>query len=62
MCGEKCVLDQRISEYPFNEHRPEVEEVSKSVVTRSNRKECLSTIHKSAGTDHILEKNHIICQ
>ena len=44
----------------LNEHRTEVEKVSKSVITRASRKESLSTVHKSAVTDHVVEQNHVI--
>lgn len=44
----------------LNEHRTEVEKVSKSVITRASRKESLSTVHKSAVTDHVVETNHVI--
>ena len=44
----------------LNEHKTEVDKVSKTVVTRASRKESLSTIHKSAVTDHVVEQNHVI--
>ena len=44
----------------LNEHKTEVDKVSKSVFTRANRKESLSTVHKSAVTDHVVERNHVI--
>ena len=44
----------------LNEHRTEVEKVSRSVVMRASRKESLSTVHKSAVTDHVVESNHVI--
>ena len=44
----------------LNEHKTEVEKVSKSVVTRASRKQSLSSVHKSAVTDHVVEKNHVI--
>ena len=34
--------------------------MSGSVTTRSGRKESLTTIHKSAITDHVVDKNHVI--
>ena len=40
-----------------------MEKVSKSVVTRASRKQSLSSVHKSAVTDHVhdvVEKNHVI--
>ena len=42
------------------EHKSEVEKVSGSVTTRAGRKESLTTIHKSAITDHVVDKNHVI--
>ena len=44
----------------LNEHKTEVDKVSKSVFTRASRKESLSTVHKSAVTDHVVEQNHVI--
>ncbi|XP_072019530.1 uncharacterized protein [Amphiura filiformis] len=44
----------------LEEHRSEAEKMSKTVTTRAGRKESLSTIHKSAITDHVVDKNHII--
>ena len=34
--------------------------MSKTVTTRAGRKESLTTTHKSAITDHVVDKNHII--
>ena len=45
----------------LEEHKSEVEKVSGSVTTtRAGRKESLTTIHKSAITDHVVEKKHVI--
>ena len=44
----------------LNEHKTEVDRVSKSVFIRASRKESLSTVHKSAVTDHVVEHNHVI--
>ena len=44
----------------LEEHRSEAEKVSKTVTTRAGRKESLTTTHKSAITDHVVDKNHII--
>ena len=44
----------------LEEHKSEVEKVSGSVTTRAGRKESLTTIHKSAITDHVVDKNHVI--
>ena len=44
----------------LNEHKTEVDKVSKSLVTRASRKQSLSSVHKSAVTDHVVEKNHVI--
>ena len=38
----------------LEEHKSEVEKVSGSVTTRAGRKESLTTIHKSAITDHVI--------
>ena len=42
------------------EHRKEAEKVEKATATRASRKESLSTVHKSAITDHVADKNHVI--
>ena len=34
--------------------------MSGNVTTRASRKESLTTIHKSAITDHVVDKNHVI--
>ena len=44
----------------LKEHKAEVDKVERSVTTRAGRKESLSTIHKSAVTDHVVEQNHVI--
>ena len=45
----------------LDEHNTEVDKVSNcSVTTRAGRKESLTTIHKSAITDHVVDKNHVI--
>ena len=44
----------------LKEHKAEVDKIDKSVITRAGRKESLSTIHKSAITDHVVEHNHVI--
>ena len=44
----------------LNEHKSGVENVSKSVITRASRKQSLSSVHKSAVTDHVVERNHVI--
>ena len=44
----------------LNEHKTEVEKVDKSVSTRAGRKESQSTTHKSAITDHVVDRNHVI--
>ena len=44
----------------LEEHKSEVEKVSGTVTTRAGRKESLTTIHKSAITDHVVDKNHVI--
>ena len=45
----------------LNEHKTEVDKVSKSVFTRASKKVSLSvTVHKSAVTDHVVEQNHVI--
>ena len=42
------------------EHKAEVEKISRTVTTRASRKESLTTTHKSAITDHVVDKNHVI--
>ncbi|XP_072014852.1 uncharacterized protein [Amphiura filiformis] len=44
----------------LEEHKSEAEKVSKTVTTRAGRKESLTTTHKSAITDHVVDKNHVI--
>ncbi|XP_072048938.1 uncharacterized protein [Amphiura filiformis] len=44
----------------LEEHRKEVEKANSTVVTRAGRKESLTTVNKSAITDHVVDKNHII--
>ena len=44
----------------LDEHKAEVNKVSNTVTTRAGRKESLSTVHKSAITDHVVEHNHVI--
>ena len=40
----------------LEEHKTEVEKVCKKVITRAGRKESLTTTHKSAITDHVVDK------
>ena len=47
-------------EVRLEEHKADVDKVSKTVATRAARKESLSTAHKSAVTDHVVEHNHVI--
>ena len=44
----------------LEEHKSEVKKVSGRVTTRASRKESLSTLHKSAITDHKVDRNHVI--
>ena len=44
----------------LEEHKSEANKVSGSVTTRAGRKESLTTTHKSAITDHVVDKNHVI--
>ena len=44
----------------LEEHKSEVNKVSGTVTTRAGRKESLTTTHKSAITDHVVDKNHVI--
>ena len=44
----------------LEEHKTEAEKISKSLSTRATRKASQSVIHKSAITDHVAEKNHVI--
>ncbi|XP_072022505.1 uncharacterized protein [Amphiura filiformis] len=44
----------------LDEHRAEAEKELGKTVTRASRKESLTTIHKSAITDHVAERNHVI--
>ncbi|XP_072023312.1 uncharacterized protein [Amphiura filiformis] len=44
----------------LDEHRKEVEKVNSTVTTRAGRKESLTTVNKSAITDHVVDKNHVI--
>ena len=44
----------------LEEHKSEVNKVSGSVTTRASRKEPLTTTRKSAITDHVVDKNHVI--
>ena len=44
----------------LEEHKSEVEKVSNTVVTRAGRKESLTATYKSAITDHVVDKNHVI--
>ena len=44
----------------LEEHKSEVNKVSGTVTTRVGRKESLTTTHKSAITDHVVDKNHVI--
>ncbi|XP_072039294.1 cadherin-23-like [Amphiura filiformis] len=44
----------------LDEHRAEADKASVNVRTRANRKASESTINKSAITDHVLERDHII--
>ena len=37
-----------------------MEKISKKIATRASRKESLSTVHKSAISDHVADKNHVI--
>ena len=38
----------------------EVDKASNNIVTRAGRKESLTSSYKSAITDHVVEKNHVI--
>ena len=40
----------------LEEHKTEVEKVCTKVITRAGRKESLTTTHKSAITDHVVDK------
>jgi hypothetical protein len=44
----------------LDEHKTEVDKVTSTVVTRASRKDSLTTIHKSAITDHVVDRNHVI--
>ena len=44
----------------LEEHKTEVEKVCNKIATRAGRKESLSNVHKSAITDHAVDKNHVI--
>ena len=44
----------------LEEHKAEVEKVSEKIATRASRKESITTTHKSAITDHVADKNHVI--
>ena len=44
----------------LEEHKSEVNKVSGTATTRAGRKESLTTTHKSAITDHVVDKNHVI--
>ncbi|XP_072050219.1 uncharacterized protein [Amphiura filiformis] len=44
----------------LDEHRKEVKKVNSTVTTRAGRKESLTTVNKSAITDHVVDKNHVI--
>ena len=44
----------------LDEHRAEVNRVSNTVATGAGRGESLSTVRKSAITDHVVEHNHVI--
>ena len=37
-----------------------MEKVNNTVVTRAGRKESLTTVNKSAITNHVVDKNHVI--
>ena len=44
----------------LDEHKSEVEKVSSKIATRAGRKESLTNTYKSAITDHVADKNHVI--
>ena len=44
----------------LEEHKTEAENASSTVKTRAARKESLTTVHKSAVTDHVVEHNHVM--
>ena len=44
----------------LEEHKTEVEKVCKKVITRAGRKKSLTTTHKSAIIDYVVDKNHVI--
>ena len=44
----------------LEEHKSEVEKVSNKIATRAGRKESLTNTYKSAITDHVADKNHVI--
>ena len=44
----------------MEEHKSEAEKVGNRIATRAGRKDSLSNTHKSAITDHVADKNHLI--
>ena len=44
----------------LEEHKAGVQKVCNKVSTRAGRKESLTSSHKSAITDHVVDKNHVI--
>ncbi len=44
----------------MEERKSEAEKVRNKIATRAGRKDSLSSIHKSAITDHVADNNHVI--
>ena len=44
----------------IEEHKSEAEKVSNKIATRAGRKDSMTSTHKSAITDHVADKNHVI--
>ncbi len=49
-----------VREWKNIKHNLETEKVGNKIATRAGRKNSLSNIHKSAITDHVADKNHVI--
>jgi len=48
------------SRLQLEEHRKEVESISKRTFTRSDRKSKAAEMNRSAITDHVAKENHVI--